>query len=257
MTEASEVSRVWGAVLRRWPIVLIAALIGAAGFALWSSVRAPEVGYTSSAKIRVADTSVPNMPTIDTVISYANSAKIKAAVEASSGLEATGVSVSAAADPKDKRGIVIKTRAPKADAAEAWADAAAEQARANALEMLGSVIGLEEARSSRLKARAEALKQEVASTKALAAKTKDAQAQADYVISAQTLEDTLAGVLESVDVSRFTLQGYRAWVSVTPASSASKVSSEGVVLSDVLRGGLVGLFIGVLIAALLENRRSS
>ncbi len=38
---------------------------------------------------------------------------------------------------------------------------------------------------------------------------------------------------------------------------ASKQTAEGVVLSDVLRGALVGLFVGVLIAAFLENRRSS
>ncbi len=257
MTEVSEVSRVWGAIVRRWPVVLICALVGAGLFALWGVSRAPEVGYTAVAKIRVADTSIPNMPTLDTVTAFANSAKLKAAVEASAGLDPTGVTVTGAQDPKDKRGVLVTAVAPKAEDAVKWADAAAEQTRANALEMLAAPIGLEVSRGTRFEARAAVLEREIAGMRVAALKVKDPQVRANYIISAQNLEEQLAGVLDDLDVSRYTLQGYRSWIMVTPASNASKQSSQGVVLSDVLRGALVGLFIGVVIAALLENRRST
>jgi uncharacterized protein involved in exopolysaccharide biosynthesis len=256
VTEASEVSRVWGAVVRRWPVVLIAVLIGAVAFGVWGSTRAPELRYTASAKLRVADTGVPNMPTLDTVTSYANSARLKAAVVASTGLDPQGVSVAAAQDPKDKRGIVISASAPKPDTAAKWADAAAEQTRVTALGMLAAPIGLERARARRLEARVAQLEAEIPAMRAAAAKSKDAQAQSNYLVAAQTLEDSLAAAQEDLDVSHYALQGYLAWVAVTPAAAASKQSAQGVVLSDVLRGGLVGLFVGVLIAAVLENRRS-
>jgi hypothetical protein len=238
-------------------VVLICVLVGAGLFAAWGVSRASDVGYAAVAKIRVADTSVPNMPTLDTVTAFANSAKLKAAVEASAGLDPRGVRVTGAQDPKDKRGILITAVAPTAEDAAKWADAAAEQTRANALEMLAAPTGLEESRGKRFEARAAALEKEIAAMRTAALRVKDPQVQADYLVSAQTLEEQLATVLDSLDVSRYALEGYRSWIMVTPASNASKQSSQGVVLSDVLRGALVGLFVGVVIAALLENRRSN
>jgi hypothetical protein len=256
VSEASEVSRVWGAVTRRWPVVLVCVLVGAAAFAFWGVSRAPETGYTATARVRVADTGVPNMPTMDSVTAYAGSSRMKAAVVASAGLEAKGVTVNAAQDSKDKRSVVITAKAAESDTAIDWANAAAEQTRANSLEMIAAPIGLEEARIGRLEARTEQLRKEIAVTRALALKATDPQVQSNYVVSAQTLEDSLNTALDDLDQARFALQGYKSWVAITPALAASKTSAQGVVLSDLLRGGLVGLFVGVLIAALLENRKS-
>lgn len=255
MTEASEVSRAWGAVLRRWPVVVVAVLVGAGAFALWGSVRAPEAGYSATAKVRVAESDLPNTPTLDTVTVYANSARMKAAVVASTGLDPRGVTVSAAQDPKDKRGVLVTARAPESKLAVRWATAAAEQTRADALDMLSANIGLEQARQTRLEARAADLRRETARTKALAAKAQDPQVQATYLVAAQTLEESLATTLESLDAARFAEESYRSWVAVTPAVTAAKESAQGVVVSDALRGGLVGLFVGILIAALLESRK--
>ncbi len=77
--------------------------------------------------------------------------------------------------------MVITAKAPTEEAAVKWADAAAEQARAQALGMLAAPIGLEEAKITRLEARTASLEKEIGRVRALSAKVTDPQVQATYL----------------------------------------------------------------------------
>lgn len=254
MSEVSEISRMSGAVVRRWPIVVVAVVVGALLMAGWGATRKADTSYSSSSKVRIGTSNLPNMPTIDILINYAGSPAALAALESSAGVDTKGVKLAPAADPKVKTGIVITAKAPDEDRAFKAAQAAGELVRAYGLAQLAPAIKLEEARTARLEARADELMAEISRTRTLSERAADPAVSADYLVAAQNLENMYAATTEALDVSRFAREGYLSYVTAEPASAPKRVSGGGVLLSDVLRGGLIGLFIGALIAALLERR---
>lgn len=247
--------------LSRWPVIVAAAVVGALVGAGIGWITQPEPGVTATTTVRyIAPAGVPGAPTADTLVAMALDSSVQATAAAELGIDASEFTdaVDAAISPRDGSLVIIKVTNANQDQAMAMVDALAESARIEALrpaeryaELYRSRIERGRVNVAEIETRIDRMEQQ------LAAGGLDTQARL-------TLENTLfserlrlSATVEAIESNQFTLDTQQATAEQLGQTTVAPASRNVHVISGSLRGGAIGLFIGVLVAGILARRSPS
>lgn len=251
MTLASIIDR----VRARWLVVVAAALVGVALGAAYGYFTAPEPGYVATARVRAIAGSVPGVPTADTVIALAMTPGIQRSAAESAGLDPKvfAGSVEAAADPRDKTIALVQVTAAEREEAVEAAGALADAAMSEGLRPVWSFLDMQ-------KTKVDALKSELELTTARI-ETLEGNLEAFSGVERLSVQESLQNNrIQRYELSqRIALEEYnlvRATETLVPldAPEVTRATALPYIASNSLRGLLLGLVAGVLVAALGGKR---
>jgi len=257
MSTAKSLTGTLGDIVRFWPVVALVAVLGAVvggGFG-WATRPTDQLVATTTVRY-VAPTNAPGVPTADTIVAMALAPSVQAAAAETLGLESDALAgAQAAVSPRDR--TLIEIRVPGNDEqlivekAEALARAAAEKA------MEPYQLDVED-----WKTRAETDRAIVATIEENIARIEAVLARDDLDVATRLEnEQLLASERRNLLAAKQTLAGdlYQA----TNYSEAATTFGETLVAeaagityaaTGVLRGSVIGLFFGALLAGYLGRR---
>lgn len=261
MNSAHNSDALVSATLRQWPLIVGAMLVGALVGGAYALATRTEPAWEGTATLRfIAPAAVAGAPTADTLVAMALSPSVQRSVAESLGVDPARVSgqVAAAVSPRDRTIVLIKVEAPSEGEAVVWTEALAAAAAAEALVPVQRHIDFYETKIADQELKIRTTEERVA---ALAAQLEELSTDVPgserraleelYFSNQIRLQDTRAAVA----YDRFILDGQRATVT---SIEQTTVEPSGGILYDsasVLRGALVGTFLGVFIAAVRARRR--
>jgi hypothetical protein len=243
----------WEAVRREWLVVVVAALAGVA-IAFAVANRAASTLYVASTDVTVLGLAggPANPPVANDLVNAATLASVKRSAEESSGVPASALSgrISVDLESGDKRVVVFKSTAASEDDAIASAEAMADATVTYVLdrfllytEVQEETIEAMEQRMMEMRERAERLERQADSA--------SSEQRAGYEAAAIFARNEAFDAEDEARRARQAIEQLEASM-VTGETSVSQISVGGLQLSVLLQGLLLGIVVGVGIAALRE-----
>jgi hypothetical protein len=259
MNERSESGAFLTMLASAWPTILAGVVAGMIVLGVFALVTAPEFGYTATIRIRyVAPTGVTGAPTADTYVALAlsNDAQESAATSVGTDPQKMSEQVQAAIDPRDRNMIVIRTSDPSEDVAVAKSLAVADAAKSKAMEPVQTYIDYWLEKIASRASQVELAQQRVDRIR-LQLENPDLTLGERRALEELEFTNTLRrnDSQQDIDDTHFLLRRSQATLSQLEDPSVTKNSSAPYYLSNVLRGGLIGLFAGIVVAAIAARRK--
>jgi capsular polysaccharide biosynthesis protein len=261
MSENNGIGALVDRITSKWPVVLAGVAAGILLAAIVAFAAAPEPGYTASTKIRyIAPQGVTGAPTADTFVALALSRTVQESAAASAGVDPAQISETALAaiDSRDKSIIVVRATGPDAETAVRIVNALAEAAKEKTME---PVRNHEVWWQDKIAAKTEQL--EVIDSRI---DRINAQLESDELTTSErrALEElafinTIRRAETQQDLDDTTFLLGRSATTLTTLEEPETVANSSLprYLSSLLRGALIGLFAGLLVAALVTRRESA
>lgn len=253
--ERNEFMDVIRGIVARWYVVLAVGLIAALAAVAYARMTAPAPTFTAVERFRVQPpSSLQVPPTPDTLVFIATSSATKASAAASLGIDAGKLSVSAVVDPKDTQVVDISTTGKTREEAKRRVEVVGAAAKAGVDALVAPY--------------AEFHKAQIQDTTARLAEVEKVQKQAqDELDGADPARRAmLLGTIASLEsqaadladrrLSSISGQGtYAQLVAPMGGADVSGTSRKGRMLSQGLRGLLIGLFLGALAVGFASRPR--
>jgi hypothetical protein len=245
---SNEILESLRAIKRRWMSVVVAVVAVAAVAALYAWRTTPSADWMATARVRVSNALlvpyVYETPPPGAFIGMVATPQVRDAAGATLGVDPSTLGAfTATIDTADQRVILVTAHGSTREAAERAALAVAGAARAKTMDLIRPAIEFQQRlvreetpRVESMRSRAEAI---TASGRPVDAQSADTQA-----LSAEK------GLAESA----FLVATYDLLVTPPELQSATHTTSTRYFASTVAQGLVVGLFIGVLGAVLLDRR---
>ena len=236
----------------QWPIVLTAVLIGGLVAGAWAYLQTPDPGFVGKQRVRVAVgvVGVPNVPTVDAVISAVGMPDVRESAAASLGISASALGpVTAAIDGKNTSVVVVTSHRPEKQASGDIAAAVAAAARARVLTQVDPNIDYQRTtlaeqtdRISELTARLEDIVKELQRPGLTPAE------RASFEQALTNVQAQIYTAQDKSDAAELQLRQTEHYAYLDGPVSVSPGSSGGFLLSSVLRGMLIGFLAGLAVA---------
>ena len=261
MTENNGIGALIDRVTAKWPVILAGIAAGILLAAILAFATAPEPSYTASSKIRyIAPQGVTGAPTADTFVALALSRSVQESAAASAGVDPAQISESALAaiDSRDKSIIVIRATGPDEETAVRAVNALAEAAKDKTMEPVVSHMLWWQGKIAAKTQQLEVIDERIDRI--------NAQLEGDELTTSErrALEELAfvntirrAETQQELDDTTFLLG--RSATTLTTLEEPETVANSSLphYLSNLLRGALIGLFAGLLVAALVTRRESA
>ena len=259
MKDTTNFSEFLERVADRWQIIAVGIVAGVAIALLYSFVTAPEPGFSATARVRyIAPQGVIGAPTADTFVAMALSEGVQeSAAESLSVNPAVLVgSVEAAIDSRDRNMVVVRVNTPGEDESEEMVLAVVDASIAKALEPVNQYVDYWtekiEAKRAQL-ALIEARLDHIESQLETSTLTNPER---------RTLEELafLSGIRradasQEIRDNEFLLGRSATTLALLEDPAIEPRTAIPYHLSNILRGALLGLFAGIIVAAIASRRK--
>ncbi|MDI6901939.1 MAG: hypothetical protein QMC79_09645 [Anaerosomatales bacterium] len=257
MSTAKSLTGTLGDIVRFWPVVALVAVLGAVvggGFG-WATRPTDQLVATTTVRY-VAPTNAPGVPTADTIVAMALAPSVQASAAETLGLESDALAgAQAAVSARDRTLIEIRVPGNDEDLIVKKAEALARAAADEAMEPYQIDVAYWEARAEADREIVAVLEQNVARIEAVlerddldvATRLEHEQLLAAERRNLLAAEQTLAGDL-------YQAANYAEATAVFGDTLVTESAGITYAATGVLRGSVIGLFFGALLAGYLGRR---